>query len=178
MPQKIKKDISLTIHKNRKNDILLWQNIILRRKNKLLLESLDKTKGLLLPPRCHGFSMIGDDSVNTFSIAWKNNRYFVHFKLKQNLEIVHELITNVAAKSRCSCGNSLVLSDYSIGSYRTFKRINYYDFEGIYICPKCTTDKPSAISKMKNIFGKFMEYTSFEFNSSGPTIKIKKPSSK
>ncbi len=131
-----------------------------------------KDEGLLLPPRCHGFSVFRADVAESCSIIWDetHHRYYVKFFSRIELDALNALITSVAAKSQCSCGKPLLLSDYSVSTIRKRDK-TLREFEGIYRCSQCTTAKPSALESLGNLFKKLADFDSIEVSTKGVSYK-------
>lgn len=92
------------------------------------------------------------DQLLECSIYWDDEKkqYCVVTTFKENLEIIQKLIRDVARASTCSCGQALVLSDYSIHMIKN----DVYKFSGIYKCPKCKKPVPGVLKRIKSFFKK------------------------
>jgi len=84
------------------------------------------------------------------SISWveEKKQYQVIALFQESLEIVQKLIQDVASDSTCSCGQTLVLSDYSMQMIMN----DVYRFSGIYKCSKCKEPVPGVLKRIGSFF--------------------------
>jgi len=136
------------------------------------MEKHDKEHESSFCPKC-GMVMFSDH----YSIDWNDNakQFVVSAKFPfcrgcgapgRNLT-VSQLPLVIAQESRCSCGGVMALSSYSL------KRVkDDLEFEGRYVCPKCSGKKQSQFSGLKSgLLEIWRRTTKIEVGPSGVTYE-------